>query len=639
MVWLKKQHKRTAAEYVLEKAVDYHEAFGTTPAVYNEDEDNIEELPASADLQQSLVAYNESVDPKFRFNIRECTFEDVVEELDHAREEYEKKAKGLSGILHRGVRAVGDYADQITPWVDLIPSDNGLCFLGAGLKIIFGIARQNATDRERILGAFDNIPDLILSAEARQNQWATAKKLRTAAIRLYETLARAMAQLIFLLNGSTSHAPRWSERALKIIRRVRASPHTGRSIDSILGEVQGQADVFNRCLEHVRDQRAIDTGADVAENKELSKNIDNKISALSQAAEKGYADLIKKIENHPSGPVITNLLYQVVVHVDQPQDDRAWEYPALRSALKPEPLLDELELHDILGVSPQHPTNDIQLILKELDQFTSSAQAQAQQLFASPAFTSWMASTQPTSLLVHGNFAESGPGRINPLSILCAMLALQLRRNSNAEKKPTIILHYFCGLHGSRHNRVDSLVGPSGLIRSFLAQLLQTGRRFNLDFINTKDFVYQLEAHNIQKLCSTFLELIEQLPRKATIICIIDGLSEFTSQQFKDELVDVVHILNRLVTHRTLHPNFKLLCTTPLARDRLLDQKLNVEYPLQLQHAIEDSYEPVSTDRAFQNLTSQSDRLDHFRMRMRINQAAEQENRYSESDSEDDSDW
>lgn len=48
MVWSRKQHKRIAAEYVLEKAADYHEAFGTTPAVYNEDEDNIQELPASA---------------------------------------------------------------------------------------------------------------------------------------------------------------------------------------------------------------------------------------------------------------------------------------------------------------------------------------------------------------------------------------------------------------------------------------------------------------------------------------------------------------------------------------------------------------------------------------------------------------
>lgn len=64
---------------------------------------------------------------------------EVVTELEHAREAYEKKAQGVRGILRRSVRAVGDYADQITPWVEFIPSDHGLSFLSAGLKIIFGV--------------------------------------------------------------------------------------------------------------------------------------------------------------------------------------------------------------------------------------------------------------------------------------------------------------------------------------------------------------------------------------------------------------------------------------------------------------------------------------------------------------------
>ena len=58
MGWLKKQHKKLAAEFALEKAVDYHEAFGTTPAVYNEDEDRIEELPASAYVIMILLHSN-----------------------------------------------------------------------------------------------------------------------------------------------------------------------------------------------------------------------------------------------------------------------------------------------------------------------------------------------------------------------------------------------------------------------------------------------------------------------------------------------------------------------------------------------------------------------------------------------------
>jgi hypothetical protein len=42
-----KRHKKEAAEYVLENASDFHEAFGTTPAVYNEEREQIEALPAT----------------------------------------------------------------------------------------------------------------------------------------------------------------------------------------------------------------------------------------------------------------------------------------------------------------------------------------------------------------------------------------------------------------------------------------------------------------------------------------------------------------------------------------------------------------------------------------------------------------
>ncbi|KAL4971739.1 hypothetical protein BDW66DRAFT_155363 [Aspergillus desertorum] len=254
-----KEHKKVAAEFVLEKAADFHVAFGTTPAIYNEVREQIEPLPATADLEESLAAYNESVDPQFRFDVQKCTFEDVLTEVEHARGAYEENAQGVRGMLHRGVRFVGEYADQITPW----------------------IARQNAANRDKILGAFEDIPNLILSVKARQNQWATAKALRTSAIQLYETLARAMARLIFLLNGSMSHEPRWGQRALKVLKRLGASAHTSHSIDAILAGVQKQADLFKECLDKMRDQRAIDTGADAAATKAIAEKTYAKLTDMA----------------------------------------------------------------------------------------------------------------------------------------------------------------------------------------------------------------------------------------------------------------------------------------------------------------------------------------------------------------------
>lgn len=42
-----KEHKKVAAEFVLKTASDYHVAFGTAPAFYNEGRGQIEPLPAA----------------------------------------------------------------------------------------------------------------------------------------------------------------------------------------------------------------------------------------------------------------------------------------------------------------------------------------------------------------------------------------------------------------------------------------------------------------------------------------------------------------------------------------------------------------------------------------------------------------
>ena len=59
-------------------------------------------------------------------------------ELENVEKTYHLKARGLN-IWRQGLRTMGDYADEITPWTDLFPSDYGLNFLSAGLKIILGV--------------------------------------------------------------------------------------------------------------------------------------------------------------------------------------------------------------------------------------------------------------------------------------------------------------------------------------------------------------------------------------------------------------------------------------------------------------------------------------------------------------------
>ncbi|KAI9041895.1 uncharacterized protein KD926_006441 [Aspergillus affinis] len=632
---LKKEHKKAAATYLLENGSDLHDAL-STPAIYNEDRDTFEPLPATRDLEESLATYNESVESNFRFDVKTCTFDDVVSELDRARATYEGKAEGVLGIGRKALRGAGNYSNEITPWIDLVPSDHGLSFLSAGLKIIFGvrffpflsIARRNTENSAKILDAFADIPELMLSVKARQNQWASAKALRESAIELYEVLARALAKLIVILNGSMDNAPRLTERARRCIRRVVGSGNTANSIDAILGEVQKQAKRFDQCLDLVRNQLAIQTAIDAAATKTIAGRIETKLDKVKQEIKDANAEMINDLQSREQGVFILNVMHQNLVYINPycPPEITSSMVPS--TSKRAEPLLSDIELLSSLGISSQLPSNDLRTIIKELSRFEISAQTQAQQLFASRQFAEWMASHHPVTLMVNGNFDTPGPGRTTALSVLCAMFALKLLDNND----DCIVLHHFCGLHGARYHS-DPAAGPNGLIRSLLAQMLHTGREFNLDFINTPQFTDDIQTHSLKMLCHTFSQLVEQLPRNITIICILDGVSEFASQQWSTEFSDVLLILNRLITSPALRPIFKLLCTTPFsAGGPLIDRQLKVHYSLRLQPSgVHDGY--AFSERSLLDVTSQGARLDHFRMRMLANRANEEDD--SESDDDD----
>ncbi|KAH8434347.1 uncharacterized protein LDX57_011995 [Aspergillus melleus] len=467
----------------------------------------------------------------------------------------------------------------------------------------------------------------MLSVKARQNQWASAKTLRESAIDLYETLARALAKLIVILNGSMEKAPRLSGRARKCIKRLVGSAHTANSIDAILVEVQKQAKRFDQCLDHVRDQLAIQMGIDTAATKTIAGRTETKLDQVTQEIKDANAEMIKDLQAKEQGVFILNVMHQNLVYINPYCPSEITSSMVHSTSKHAEPLLKDIELLSSLGISTQSPSNDLRTIIKELSQFEISAQTQAQQLFASRQFAEWMASHHPVTLMVNGNFDTPGPGRTTALSVLCAMFALKLLDNNDG----CIVLHHFCGLHGARYH-TDPVAGPNGLIRSLLAQMLHTGREFNLDFINTPQFTRDIQTHSLKDLCHTFSQLVEQLPRNITIICILDGVSEFASQQWTTEFSDVLLILNRLIMNPALRPIFKLLCTTPFSTGGpLIDRQLEVHYSLRLQPCgIYDGY--ALSERSLPDATSQGARLDHYRMRMLANRANEEDDSESDDD-------
>lgn len=177
-----------------------------------------------------------------------------------------------------------------------------------------------------------------------------------------------------------------------------------------------------------------------------------------------------------------------------------------------------------------------------------------------------MGSAYSSALVVQGNFHRPGPGRTSALSALCAMFSLNLSKNTQS-----IVLQFFCGIQEAPN---DPVLGPNGLIRSLLAQLLLTRFPFNLDFINTRAFFEAIKSHSLRDLCSVFRQLIEQLPPAARVVCIIDSISSFEYDSRLTDLIDVLHILDTIIGNPYLRPVVKLMATTSFSQMLIAEQEI-----------------------------------------------------------------
>ncbi|KAL4886279.1 hypothetical protein BJY04DRAFT_213811 [Aspergillus karnatakaensis] len=553
-----KRQKQVAADFTLQRGGSYHEALGA-PAVYNDERGEIEPLPAVRVLREALTVYNDMVEEHLRFSVKSCTFDDVFQELQEAEQTYEKKAAGSKNFLRKIWRKTGDNAAEINAWCDLVPADNGLNILSAGLKIVIGMAKRDADVRSKILEAFQDIPALMINTAIQYNQFAFDANLKRSAVALYETIARSLAELILLLNGNSNPAPQWRDRVVKTRRQLFGSSPSGRSIDDILKVVSRQASHFQACLECVRGRLDLETHDNVISAKTSIEEMQRKQIDIEREAQKlitekaeqlqvGFKALGESLRNdmEAMNGTIGFLLARTSVcqiRVESP-DPRQRSYG---------PLLSELDIMNSLGVYFREHLEDLQWVVHEQHDLDDESRGQAWQLLKTPKFSDWMSSTRGSLLWVNGNFEDAGSAQISSLSVVCGLFVLGLRQNTNF-----IVLHHFCGLHEKGY-----LAGPNGLMRSLLCQLLHSGHRFNLDFINTPDFADEIKSNSLRALCHTFSQLIERLPPGQTVVCIVEGVSSLETSHWLRQLCDVIFMLNGLVANTALRPVFKLLVTTP----------------------------------------------------------------------------
>ena len=123
---------------------------------------------------------------------------------------------------------------------------------------------------------------------------------------------------------------------------------------------------------------------------------------------------------------------------------------------------------------------------------------------------------------VNGNY--DGAARQSPLSYVCTKLidSICAWTDGMRPKYPSILAQaFFCGQHMELD---DPESGPCGMMRSLLSQLILSYKAFNLPSLEA---LSSLNSDDVQELTGAYSLLIEKLPRRCFVFCIIDGISVY----------------------------------------------------------------------------------------------------------------
>lgn len=226
-----------------------------------------------------------------------------------------------------------------------------------------------------------------------------------------------------------------------------------------------------------------------------------------------------------------------------------------RSLQDRSPYVSPEDLLAILCVDPVLAIRDASQVLREGTSMRSDALQKAAWLLVTPQFKEWMRQCNSGILLVDDNLGGAGFGRTSPLSVLSASLATQLSADDGYT-----ILQFFCGMHAGLQDRFR---GPRGILRLLVMQLiLYPGKpAISLEFMEAALFE-AVRSQDISGLCYLFEQLIIRSSPHATILCIIDGISDLEfSPHWRNETLQVFAFLRQLVNQNRINPALKVLLT------------------------------------------------------------------------------
>ncbi|KAK4449013.1 hypothetical protein QBC34DRAFT_101728 [Podospora aff. communis PSN243] len=519
---------------------------------------------------------------------RSNSWDEVLNSIEAAREEYEKKTgKGRLRAIPRSQVVV----TTLHGLTEMIPEQEGLSVLRGGLKLIFGLLHKRIENQEQIFQTFQDIPFTFSKACEACQSYPRDEALRNSVFDLYQVLREEIPNLTGVLlrrhKGSLpsrvfKQHPQNEARVISdaVDAVARASARVTDRVETLLGKTVvatlHQTEAINSNVRQVgmgvkliHDRQLEAEQRFITQEQRYSEELNALAGALDAKLEHATKRLtaeIRSIQNglltFPGeplgyiGPVVINPFLSLCaappLHAGNP--------PLMSSACQTcshQQLSELADLPELTGTG-----FDLDEVRKLRAKLSQDVIGRSTWLMVADRFRRWLdfSSGHSDLVLVEGNFNTALHGKLSSLSLFCGSFI-------EARKAPHFqVLFHFCGLHAYSS---DPLSGPRGMLRSLAAQLLRwhesVGTPLTITLADPQHG--DLSSHQLPALLALFRELVLQTPTGMTLYCLVDGISEFetTNYGWESELCETVTSLQTLVDELLASvsgPAFKVLLTT-----------------------------------------------------------------------------
>jgi hypothetical protein len=211
-------------------------------------------------------------------------------------------------------------------------------------------------------------------------------------------------------------------------------------------------------------------------------------------------------------------------------------------------------LANLLAADEEATQRNVTFIQRQAQSIEEREQRQALWLFQSPRFESWLCANRSDVILVDGNSERHGMARYSAMSLVSSALVQELNGNHFART-----ISFFCGLHNLPN---DDMAGPQGLMRSLVAQLLSMSD-MGCDVHLASSHLDAVSRHDVGALCDLLHQLLTRNRLGTILFCIVDGISLFEVDGWRDDVQLVAWRLVGLAADPRLGATFKLIMTSP----------------------------------------------------------------------------